>query len=93
MSDSSLSDGPPSAAVLEQALRDAVRDVYRRGDLDNLTIKRIRKSVETDLDLHNDFFKIHPAWKERSKNIIQTEVVRVWAEWVPRLSTLADEHA
>lgn len=77
-SDSSLSDGAPSKEVLEQALRNAVTDVYQSGDLDNLTVKRIRKSVEVDLDLQDDFFKNDPAWKERSKNVIQSEVVRVW---------------
>ncbi len=77
MSDSSLSDGAPSEAVLEQALRNAVREVYRSGDLDNLTVKRIRKSVEADLDLQDDFFKNDLAWKDRSKNVIQSEVVRV----------------
>ena len=78
MSDSSLSDGAPSKVVLKEALRNAVREVYRSGDLDNLTVKRIRKFVEVDLDLHNDFFKSDPAWKEESKNIIESEVVRVW---------------
>lgn len=77
MSDSSISDTNPSTAVLEQALRTAVREVYRSGDLDNLTIKRIRKSVEGDLDLQEDFFKNDPVWKEESKNVIQSEVVRV----------------
>lgn len=77
MSSSSLSDGAPSEKELEQALRNAVREVYLSGDLDNLTVKRIRKSVEADLDLQDDFFKTDPEWKERSKNVIQSEVVRV----------------
>lgn len=76
MSSSSLSDGTPSEAVLEQALRNAVREVYRNGDLDNLTVKRIRKSVEASLDLQDDFFKNDPTWKEDSKTVIQSEVVR-----------------
>lgn len=77
MSESSLSDGAPSEVVLEQALRNAVREVYRSGDLDQLTVKRIRKFVEADLDLQDDFFKNDPAWKEKSRNLIQSEVVRV----------------
>lgn len=77
MSESSLSDGAPSEVVLEQALRNAVREVYRSGDLDQLTVKRIRKFVETDLDLQDDFFKNDPAWKGKSRNLIQSEVVRV----------------
>ena len=76
MSDSSLSNGTPSEGVLEQALRNAVREVYRSGNLDNLTVKRIRQSVETEFDLQDDFFKIEPGWKGRSKTVIQSEVVR-----------------
>lgn len=78
MSDSSLSDGAPSEGLLEQALRNAVREVFWSGDMDKLTVKRIRKSVEADLDLQDNFFKNDPAWKEQSKNVIQSEVVRVW---------------
>lgn len=77
MSDSSLSDGAPSDGVLEQALRKAVREVYRSEDVDKLTVKQIRKSVEADLGLQDDFFKDDPAWKAQSKNIIQSEVVRI----------------
>lgn len=74
MSESSLSDATPSEAVLEQALRNAVKEVYRSGDLDNLTVKRIRKSVEVDLGLQDDFFKNDPTLKEHSKSVIQSEV-------------------
>ena len=77
MSDSSLSDSVPSEKELEQALRKTVRKIYTSEDLDNLTVKRIRKSVEADLDLPDDFFKNDPTWKERSKDVIQSEVVRV----------------
>ena len=87
MSDSSLSDGAPSAAVLEQALRNAVREVYLSGDLDNLTVKRIRKAVEADLDLPDGFFKNDTVWKEESKIIIQSEVVRLWPICVLRMGT------
>ena len=75
MSDSSISDDAPSRLILQEALRNAVRAVYRSGDLDNLTVKRIRKSVEVELDLQDDFFKSDSAWKEESKDIIQSEVV------------------
>ncbi len=83
MSDTSISDGTPPMAVLEQALRNAVKEVYRSGDLDNLTVKRIRKSVEADLKLQDDFFKNDPEWKEESKIIIQSEVVRLYPICVP----------
>ena len=77
MSNSSLSSGVPADATLEQALRVAVRKVYKSKNLVNLTVKRIRKSVEGDLDLQDDFFKNDPVWKEKSKTVIQSEVVRV----------------
>lgn len=93
MSDSSLSDGTPSEAVLEKALRNAVREVYRSGDLDNLTVKRIRKSVEADLELQDDFFKNDPMWKEHSKNVVQSEVVRVWPICFSNCVRFADELA
>lgn len=76
MSDSSLSSVTPSQAALEQALRNAVERVYRLGNLEELTVKRIRAAVEQDLDLEEDFFKTNGTWKEKSKNIIQSEVVR-----------------
>ena len=65
----------PSVMLLEQSLRNAVRDVYKRGDLEELTVKRMRKAVEKDLNLHEDFFK-KPAWKDKSKQIIEEEAVR-----------------
>lgn len=75
MSESSLSDGPPSDATLEQALRHAVQNVYKSGDLEQLTVKRLRKAAEEDLDLQAGFFKQGAAWKEKSKAIIESEVV------------------
>ena len=75
-SDSFLSDGPPSDATLEQALRQAVQNVYKRGDLEQLTVKRIRKAAEEDLDLEDGYFKQDTTWKVKSKAIIESEVVR-----------------
>lgn len=86
LSDSSLSDdGAPSDLVLEQALRDAVHRIYQRKDLHNLTVKRIRQSVEEDLKLQEDFFKQDSVWKEKSKTIIQSEVVRSEPSLVTKL--------
>ena len=79
MSNSSLSSGVPTDAILERALRNAVQQVYETGNLENLTIKRIRKSAEEDLELQDDFFKNDFAWKDKSKTVIQSEVVRVRA--------------
>lgn len=74
MSDSSLSDAPPSDQVLEHALRHAVQVVYKTGDLEELTVKRMRKAAEGELELQEGFFK-EPEWKDRSKAIIENEVV------------------
>lgn len=76
MSDSSLSSVTPSQVALEQALRKAVQRVYKLGNPEELTIKRIRAAAEQDLDLEEDFFKTDSTWKEKSKNIIQSEFVR-----------------
>ena len=77
MSSSSLSDdgGSPSDEVLEQALRKAVQDVYDDGNLELLTVKRVRKAAELDLGIEEDFFKTTPDWKERSGEIIKAAVV------------------
>ena len=76
MSDSSLSSVTPSQTALEQALRNAVQRVYKLGNLEELTVKRIRAAAEQDLDLEEDFFKTDTIWKVKSKNIIESEVVR-----------------
>ena len=78
MSDPSLSgDGAPTDATLEQALRNAVQKVYQLGNTEDLTVRRIRKVVEEDLDLQDGFFKNDPIWNTKSKSVIQSEVVSV----------------
>ena len=78
MSNSSLSGvDAPTNTTLEQALRDAVQKVYKTGNTDDLTVRRIRKAVEEDLDLQDGFFKNDPVWNTKSKSVIQSEVVRV----------------
>ena len=78
MADSSLSGvDAPTDATLEQALRNAVQTVYKTGNMDDLTVRRIRKVVEEDLDLQEGFFKNDPIWNRKSKTVIQSEVVRV----------------
>ena len=75
MSESSLSSVAPSHATLEQALRDTVQQVFQSGNLDELTVKRVRIAAERKLDLEDGFYKNDPVWKEKSKRIIQSEVV------------------
>jgi hypothetical protein len=74
---SEIEDGTgfPSNARLEQALRDAVRAIHETKNLENLTVKRIRKAAEEKLGLEENFFKGSSTWKERSQNIITNEVV------------------
>lgn len=76
MSESSLSSATPSHATLEQALRDTVQQVFQSGNLDELTIRRVRTATEKRLDLEDGFYKNDPMWKEESKTIIESEVVR-----------------
>ena len=78
MSDSSLSGiDAPTDATLEQALRNAVQKVYKTGNTDDLTVRRIRKAVEEDLELQEGFFKNDSIWNTKSKTVIQSEVVRI----------------
>ena len=76
MSVSSLSSATPSHATLEQALRDTVQQVFQSGNLDELTIRRVRTATEKRLDLEDGFYKNDPLWKEESKITIESEVVR-----------------
>jgi len=39
-------------------------------------VRRIRKSVESDLELKDNFFKLDDTWTSKSKLVIQREVVR-----------------
>ncbi len=38
-------------------------------------MRRIRKSVESDLELKDNFFKLDDTWTSKSKLVIQREVV------------------
>jgi len=77
MSDSeSLSDSPPSDAALKAALQSIVKEIYETRKVEDLTVKRVRSAAEKQLGLQKDFFKDHPVWKNKSKDVIQAEVVR-----------------
>ena len=76
MSDSSsLSDASPSNSLLEDTLRYTVQQIYRSRNLEDLTVKRVRRTAEKQLNLEDDYFKNNSVWKEKSKNIIRSEVV------------------
>jgi len=78
MSDSD-SDGagisiPPRK--IEQALRDAANDIFKR-DPDNLTLKRVRIAAEEQLELEDGWFKTNSKWNARSKELIQKHVEKL----------------
>jgi hypothetical protein len=75
MSDSEASVSLPSNAKIEQGLRKVIARFFQSGDLENLTLKRVRKATEDELDLPEDFFRVNDAWKEKSKVFITAEVV------------------
>ncbi|MCJ1338534.1 hypothetical protein MMC09_003823 [Bachmanniomyces sp. S44760] len=64
----------PSNTTLERALRQTVQTIYDGGDLAELTVKRVRRATEVDLELREGYFKDNSSWKERSKQIIEAEV-------------------
>ena len=65
----------PSATALEGALRRVVKNVYESGNMEELTVKRVRTAAEEQLGLEEGFFKTDEEWKERSKAFISGEVV------------------
>ena len=75
MSESPLSEDGPDDSILENELRQVVRNIYETGDLVELTVKRVRNAAEKNLDLRDGFFK-ESQWKDKSKAIIEAEAVR-----------------
>ena len=74
-SDNSSHAVTPSNAELEKALRQTVQKIYKAGNLEELTVKRVRKAAEEWLELKEGFFKAHGDWNKKSKDVIQSEVV------------------
>ncbi|KAI9653230.1 MAG: hypothetical protein M1821_007661 [Bathelium mastoideum] len=64
----------PSNTRLEEALRDAVKASFSAGKPEELTVKRLRTVVESELNLDQGFFKAHDDWNAKSKKIIQDAV-------------------
>jgi hypothetical protein len=73
----------PSDQALEKGLRDGVAAVYKAGNMEELTVKRVRLAVEKKLGLTEGYFKSTDDWKARSEEIIRDEVVRKYinCEW------------
>ncbi|OQD82009.1 hypothetical protein PENANT_c024G09080 [Penicillium antarcticum] len=79
MSDSEEEDVAPTAPsdqTLAKGLRDGVTGVYKSGNMEELTVKRVRLAVEKQLGLTEGYFKSTSDWKARSEEIIRDEVER-----------------
>ncbi|EFE42134.1 transcriptional regulator, putative [Trichophyton verrucosum HKI 0517] len=68
------SSGLPSAEAIEQGLRATVAKIYKSGNLDELTVKRVRLATEKNLGLEQGVLKAHAEWKQKSDEIIKDEV-------------------
>lgn len=56
-------------------MRAIVARLYKSGDHSELTVKRVRKAAEVELDLPDDYLKDNADWKSKSKDIIGDEHV------------------
>jgi hypothetical protein len=77
MSDSEASVSLPSSSKIEQTLITVLTRIFKSGNHVDLTVKRIRKFAEEELDLEEDFFKSNDEWNKKSKALIVEEVVRL----------------
>ncbi|KAF2747156.1 hypothetical protein M011DRAFT_468049 [Sporormia fimetaria CBS 119925] len=74
MSDSEGGPTMPSDASISKSLRNIVIDLYKSGNADDLTVKRVRTRAEEDLDLPAGFLKGDPRWKQKSHDLIHEAV-------------------
>ncbi|GMF71250.1 unnamed protein product [Aspergillus oryzae] len=75
-SDEPVGPSVPSDDVLEKALRDTVAKIYKSGNMEELTVKRVRMAAEKVLGVEEGFFKGSSIWKSKSDQIIKDEVVQ-----------------
>ncbi|KAE8136367.1 hypothetical protein BDV38DRAFT_114683 [Aspergillus pseudotamarii] len=73
-SDEPVAPSVPSDDALEKALRDTVAKVYKSGNMEELTVKRVRVAAEKALGVDEGFFKGSSTWKSKSDQIIKDEV-------------------
>lgn len=76
--DSDTDSGRPSDHDIQKTLCNTVAKLFKAGDLDILTLKRVRSDAASKLDLTEDFFKTDAKWKDKSKEIVHGEVVRLY---------------
>ncbi|ORY00612.1 hypothetical protein BCR34DRAFT_494517 [Clohesyomyces aquaticus] len=60
----------PGEATISRALEDAVVAIYKTGNHDDLTVKRVRIKAEQQLGLPAGFFKGNAEWKQKSQTVI-----------------------
>lgn len=75
MSDSENDIAIPDDFNIEETLRAIVARLYKSGDHSELTVKRVRKAAEVELELPDDYLKDDADWKSKSKDIIGDEHV------------------
>ncbi|KKA29089.1 hypothetical protein TD95_005319 [Thielaviopsis punctulata] len=63
----------PSSSELKEALRIAVKQLWDNGEGDQITVNRVRKSVESKLSLEAGFFT-KDEWNRQSRDIIKNAV-------------------
>ncbi|KAA8645997.1 hypothetical protein EYZ11_004006 [Aspergillus tanneri] len=64
----------PSDDALEKTLCDVVAEIYRSGNMDELTIKRVRLAATKALKIDEKFFKKSSVWDAKSDQIIKAAV-------------------
>ncbi|KAJ5623241.1 Transcriptional regulator [Penicillium lividum] len=64
----------PSDDQLEQGLRDEIAGIFKSGNMEELTVKRVRLAAEKKLGLIEGYLKNTGDWKARSEKIIKDEV-------------------
>ncbi|KAJ5725900.1 uncharacterized protein N7483_007257, partial [Penicillium malachiteum] len=64
----------PSDQTIEKGLRDEVAGIFKTGNMEELTVKRVRLAAEKKLGITEGYFKQTGNWKARSEEIIKSEV-------------------
>lgn len=64
---------------IEDTLKQTVLKLYNNGQLEELTLKRVRTLAESALGLSAGHLKADSKWNSRSKRIISSEVVSLRA--------------
>lgn len=74
-SETDVDGDTPSDKIIQTTLWKTVVDFFKADDLEFLTLKRVRAEAAEKLGLPEEFFKTDAKWKNKSKEIINGEVV------------------